>query len=77
MILVPNVTNRLDCATPRQLVCAACGTEFKCDPEGACWCMQESVRLPLPASDQAGNYQDCLCRDCLHGLADQQRAASR
>jgi hypothetical protein len=39
--------------------------------------MQESVRLPLPTSDQAGKYQDCLCRDCLHGLADQQRAASR
>jgi len=74
--LVPNVTNCLDSAK-RQLVCAACGTEFSCDPTGACWCMDESVRLPMPTLQQADTNQDCLCRDCLHRLAKQQRAASR
>jgi len=39
--------------------------------------MDESARLPLPTSNPADKYQDCLCRACLHGLADQQRAASR
>jgi len=38
--------------------------------------MEESVRLPLPTLQQADTYQDCLCRDCLHRLAEQ-RAASR
>jgi hypothetical protein len=74
--LVPNVTNRLGRAK-RQLVCAACGTEFACDPAGACWCMEENVRLPLPTLQRAGTYQDCLCRDCLLRLAEQQRVASR
>jgi Cysteine-rich CWC len=75
-VLVPNVTNRLGSAK-RQLVCAACGTEFGCDPDGACWCMEESVRLPLPTLQQAGTDQDCLCRNCLHRLAKQQHVASR
>jgi hypothetical protein len=39
--------------------------------------MDESVRLPLPTLQQADTNQDCLCRDCLHRLAKQQRAASR
>jgi hypothetical protein len=51
-------------ATPapsaRRLICAECGSEFGCDLSGHCWCMEESVRLPMPTT--AG---DCLCRNCL------------
>jgi hypothetical protein len=49
----------------RRLACSACGTEFSCDLSGRCWCMEETARLPMPA--EGG---DCLCRDCLHAMAE-------
>ncbi|MBI5262357.1 MAG: hypothetical protein HY852_11145 [Bradyrhizobium sp.] len=45
----------------RQVVCSRCGTEFTCALSGACWCTEETVRLPMPTDGE-----DCLCRDCLH-----------
>jgi hypothetical protein len=52
----------------RRLACARCGTSFECGSggnEGACWCMDESYRLPMP---EAG-ASDCLCPDCLRAKA--------
>jgi len=47
------------------LRCAKCGAEFACDPAGACWCKDESVRLPMPA----GPAESCLCPNCLRATA--------
>jgi hypothetical protein len=52
----------------RRLVCARCGTSFECGSggsEGACWCMDESYRLPMP---EAG-ASDCFCPACLRAMA--------
>ncbi|MCX7311615.1 MAG: cysteine-rich CWC family protein [Hyphomicrobiales bacterium] len=50
----------------RRLACARCGTSFECDAAGgACWCMDETYRLPMP--DAAG--ADCLCAACLRAAA--------
>jgi Cysteine-rich CWC len=50
----------------QRLCCARCGTSFECGASaGACWCMNESYRLPMPnASDAA-----CLCPACLGAAA--------
>jgi hypothetical protein len=48
----------------RRLACSRCGAEFDCNPGGACWCMDETVRMPMPAEGET-----CLCRDCLHKAA--------
>ena len=35
----------------RRLACARCGTAFDCGSDGtgkACWCMDETYRLPMP-----------------------------
>jgi len=55
----------------RALVCERCGVAFECGTAGAdgsCWCMDESYRLPMPASG------DCLCPACLRAAAAQQTA---
>jgi hypothetical protein len=60
----------------RRLACARCGAAFDCgsgDNEGAaCWCMDESYRLPMPEAG-AG---DCLCPACLRAKALQESAAT-
>jgi hypothetical protein len=71
------MTDGLESATPRRLSCAACGTEFTCAPAGACWCMEEPVRLPLPTKGRDATYLDCLCRACVLRLADAQPDAAR
>jgi hypothetical protein len=48
----------------RTLSCERCGSVFSCTLAGDCWCMDESVRLPLPS---AGG--DCLCSACLRSAA--------
>jgi hypothetical protein len=48
----------------RTLSCERCGSVFSCTLVGDCWCMDESVRLPLPS---AGG--DCLCPACLRSAA--------
>jgi len=62
MIPVPGQTT----LPQRRLTCAGCGTPFDCGTGGknggACWCMDEAVRVPMPAADSA----DCLCPACLH-----------
>ncbi|NLS68339.1 hypothetical protein BSN85_23295 [Bradyrhizobium brasilense] len=58
-------------ASPRQLACTACGSEFSCSLTGACWCCDESFRLPMPTDGG-----DCLCPACLRKLAEQQAAVS-
>jgi len=53
----------------RRLACERCGTAFECGSGGtahACWCMDESHRLPMPEPD-AG---DCLCPACLRAAAN-------
>ena len=58
------MTNRLEMYPSRRIACSRCGTEFTCTPGGACWCMDEELRLPMPKKDE-----DCLCRDCLRRAA--------
>jgi len=54
------MTDRLENPPARRLACSRCGTEFTCNPTGACWCAEETARLPMPVAGE-----DCLCRDCL------------
>ena len=52
----------------RRLTCGRCGTAFDCgsgSADHACWCMDESYRLPMP-EPAAG---DCLCPACLRAAA--------
>ena len=50
----------------RRITCARCGTPFECGVNaGACWCMEEAYRLPMP-DDRAA---DCLCPGCLRAAA--------
>ncbi|HTO64530.1 MAG TPA: hypothetical protein VMM15_25155 [Bradyrhizobium sp.] len=58
-------------STARRLACRRCGTAFSCTGTEACWCAEESVRLPMP---RAG--EDCLCRDCLRKAAEAQTDAA-
>jgi hypothetical protein len=60
------MTNRLEDQPSRQIVCARCGTEFTCTPDGECWCKEESARLPMPTDSE-----DCLCQECLRKAATQ------
>jgi hypothetical protein len=64
------MTNPTESLSSRRLACSACGTVFDCGLGHACWCMDESVRLPMPREGE-----DCLCRDCLRKAAD--HAAAR
>jgi hypothetical protein len=64
------MTNRTESAA-RKLACERCGTEFTCSLSGACWCMEESYRLPMPAKGGG----DCLCPGCLRNLAVEQSGA--
>jgi len=50
----------------RTVVCPGCGNRFTCRPEGECWCMAESFRLPMPADAATA---ECLCPDCLRAAA--------
>jgi hypothetical protein len=56
---------------PRRIACEKCGTEFTCSLSGACWCREESFRLPMPAGGG-----DCLCPDCLRKMASQATAGA-
>jgi hypothetical protein len=59
------MTNRSEIAPFRRLACSRCGTDFACNPGGACWCKDESVRLPMPVDGE-----DCVCRECLRKAAE-------
>jgi hypothetical protein len=48
----------------RDIACARCGVRFECRPGGACWCCDETVRLPMPVDGE-----DCLCQACLRAAA--------
>jgi hypothetical protein len=63
------MTNRLENPPGRRLACSRCGTEFTCNPAGACWCAEETVKLPMPVEGE-----DCLCRDCLRQMAQSRQA---
>jgi hypothetical protein len=65
------MTNPLANPPPRRLACSGCGTEFSCSLSGACWCAEESAKLPMPA--EGG---DCLCRDCLRKAAAESRRSA-
>jgi hypothetical protein len=69
------MTNRTEIPNARRLACSGCGTVFSCSISDTCWCMDESVRLPMPVAGKDGN-QDCLCRDCLRKMAEQGVAAT-
>jgi hypothetical protein len=52
----------------RRLACARCGATFQCGSGGrggACWCAEESFRIPMPAAVD----QECLCPLCLRAAA--------
>jgi uncharacterized protein len=51
-------------ASVRDLRCARCGAAFTCGQggrDGACWCCDETYRVPMPVSAT----EDCLCPACL------------
>jgi len=52
-------------STAATLRCTKCGAEFSCDPAGACWCKDETYRLPMPAN----KAESCLCPKCLQAMA--------
>jgi hypothetical protein len=58
------MTNRKEITSSRQVKCSACGAAFGCNPEGPCWCAEETVRLPMPEEGA-----DCLCPTCLRKAA--------
>jgi hypothetical protein len=60
------MTNRTESLAFRRLACSRCAAEFDCDPQGSCWCKDETLRLPMPVAGE-----DCLCRDCLRKAAEQ------
>ena len=60
------MTNRKGYSSERRLACSRCGTTFACNPEGDCWCKEETIRLPIPAAGE-----DCLCRECLRKMTEQ------
>jgi hypothetical protein len=64
------MTNNLKNQPARRLACAGCGTEFNCSLSGACWCSDETFRLPMPVDSG-----DCLCPGCLRKLAEQRTGA--
>ncbi|WP_084800803.1 cysteine-rich CWC family protein [Bradyrhizobium sp. Tv2a-2] len=66
------MTNRKESLTSRRVNCSSCGTAFGCDPDGACWCMDETARLPMPEEGAAG----CLCPSCLRKRAREQQQTS-
>ena len=52
----------------RRLACARCGTAFECGTGGsggACWCVDEAYRMPMPVDSR----EDCLCPACLRAAA--------
>jgi hypothetical protein len=51
----------------RRVLCESCGAEFACsrDDVAACWCANESYRLPVPLPSEVGSFKDCLCPLCL------------
>jgi hypothetical protein len=65
------MTNRLETPPSRRLACLHCGTEFTCALSGACWCADETFRLPMPSDGG-----ECLCPDCLRKVAAQAASAA-
>jgi hypothetical protein len=65
------MTNRKEILPSRQVNCSACGTAFGCNPEGPCWCAEETVRLPMPEEGA-----ECLCPACLRKRAHERQADS-
>ena len=76
-----------DLRPPSSITCPACGNTFACAPDGACWCMDEAFRLPMPDPSaaaqgdlyqgglyQGGLYQGCLCPACLRRVAAERTA---
>jgi hypothetical protein len=61
-----NATTPAPYAPPpfRRIACARCGASFDCGGP-ACWCADESYRLPMPL-DAAST---CLCPACLRAKA--------
>ncbi|MGE0061989.1 MAG: cysteine-rich CWC family protein [Xanthobacteraceae bacterium] len=59
-----------DAGAAPPIACPRCGTVFGCAPAGACWCMDEDFRLPMPDAAAAG----CLCPACLRTLAGRRPA---
>jgi hypothetical protein len=58
----------------RRLICARCGIAFDCGTggqNGGCWCMDETIRMPMPSAPTA----DCLCPACLRAACDDGPAA--
>ncbi|HYW62205.1 MAG TPA: hypothetical protein VE865_03275 [Bradyrhizobium sp.] len=53
----------------RRLACCRCGAEFSCELTGACWCAEETARLPMPQTGEG-----CLCRQCLRKVAAEREA---
>jgi hypothetical protein len=63
--------NRLEKAASRRIACCRCGSEFTCGRGGACWCAEETARLPMPADGE-----DCLCRECLRKMVAESAQAA-
>jgi len=59
------MSDRTTCgAAVKDETCEACGAEFRCEPQGSCWCFSETVpQETLEALKD--RYQRCLCPACL------------
>ncbi len=67
-------------AAATTITCVECGRTWTCDPAGACWCKDLSLRLPMPAptaapasapaSALASGGTACLCPCKMAALAE-------
>jgi dihydroneopterin aldolase len=53
--------------TDRSIKCSKCGEEFKCKPQGGCWCNKYEL-TPNQLQEIKDNYEDCLCEECVISL---------
>ena len=49
--------------------CPRCGARFTCHQEAGCWCAAVVVH-PETLQSLRMRYADCLCGNCLHGMAE-------
>ncbi len=51
-----------------KLICESCGKEFSCGANvGECWCFTVELKAET-LTELRGNFESCLCEDCLENL---------
>jgi hypothetical protein len=49
--------------------CPRCGAAFICQQEAGCWCAVVAL-CPETLKNLRMRYADCLCDNCLQGMAE-------